>query len=376
MLSLPKFLCNLSDQAARKTQAGDPVKIELLRFERAKEGGWKSYLGLGDVLLTVNVPSDPIGHGDAVFLCEALATALRGDPPDQMALPGFSRADPKFVGPKQPSLPSLPEPGAPRAEPPPVVPPPAGAGPHDDRAGAGAVHLSPPHGRKPKPGPCRFLVVGSSPRSEILIAADGLIRKWDHTGDPNDTYTADEVLGPWSPGETKTVAECTRVTYAGHLNVSNHALWLADAQYYPGRGQWVHIQALGRGEMVPTEPLAPRVDLPSPSALPHCCVCDHPMRPNAPGSPRPRKCVECWEAGKGPKVNDTEVAERADTLPPEGERESDHHQTSSAVDSTEPFEPCRSCKFFEELSDAVAECLHKNHPHRYFMRPCLDRVAR
>lgn len=321
MLSLPKFLINLSDQAARKTQGGDPVKIELLRFERAKEGGWKSYLALGDVLLTMNVPSDPLGHGDAVFLCEALATALRGAPPDQMALAGFSRADPKFVapvkaeltaGPKQPTL-GLPEPTEERRPVPPAVPPPERTNGSVPTSG----ELKPPRGRKPKPGWCRFRVVGSDPKTEVLIDALGLVAKWDHDGEPNDTYSGEEFLGPWSPGESKSTAECTRAVYAGSLNVNNHALWLCDGdQYATGKGQWVHVEALGRNPAsLGSAPLggkqAPPPEL---GKAPWCRSCGHKLRPNLPNNPEPTVCRVCFDAGKRFETPASEIAERARPL--------------------------------------------------------------
>jgi hypothetical protein len=401
MLSLPKFLINLSDTAARKTQGGEPIKIELLRFERAKEGGWKSYLALGDVLLTMNVPSDPLGHGDAVFLCEALATALRGAPPDQMALAGFSRADPKFVTPplKQPTL-GLPEPNQERRPVPPAVPPaPTGRGaPALIFGAAGAIELKPPRGRKPKPGWCRFRVVGADPKTEIVLESDGLLAKWEMSGEPNDTYTGEEFLGPWSPGETKSTAECTRPVYAGVLNSTNHALWLCDgSRYAPGKGLWVHVEALGKNPKsiggAVQKPMAPPMNLP-PKPI-GCCVCGRPMKPNLPNNPEPVKCLECWEGGAGPEVSDAEVGEldedHPDTdPPPEGtehppESEPPPFEPDTTVDTpaarptvaTEPFEPCFSCSFHGTFTDGSADaCMHKAHYPERFIRPCADRLPR
>jgi len=386
MLIFPKFLNHLSDTAARKTQSGDPVKIELLGCQRAKPPlGWKVSFSLGDVIVALNLPSDAFGHADAMFLLESLASAIRKDPPDQLALVGMTRADPRFVegaAPKQTGL-GLPDPNEGRRPPPPLTPPPA--------VGAAGGELKPPRGRKPKPGWCRFRVVGSDPKTEVLIDALGLLAKWEQGGEPNDTYTGEEFLGPWSPGEAKSTAECTRPAYAGTLNTTNHALWLCDGdQYLPGKGQWVHVEALGRNpDSLGQEPLgSPKAPPPEFGKArervlptPGCCVCGWPMIPNW-EDPQPVKCEECDLAGRGPKVAMHEIGLRSlneDGSRPDTEPPPEGAEEPPATDPPPPFDElgtaaCRSCAFFvEELDGDPAECLHHAHAPNRFSRPCSDR---
>jgi hypothetical protein len=249
---IPKYLTLLTETTARN-DGNKPVAIELLKYEHTKPtGGPRIHLSLAEVILTINVPRSAIGRGDAIFLLEALASAVRKEPPDQLALPGFSRADPAFVSAEKRTLPLEPRAeSAPASVSSPSASEPNNAGLHDARAIAlEPPPMSPPRGRKPKPGTCAFLVVGSSPQTEIIVPTDGLMRKWLRDGCPNDRYAPSEVLEPWSPGEQATVAESTQVVYAGTLCADDRALWLADEQYSPALGLFCHVLALGRREPI------------------------------------------------------------------------------------------------------------------------------